>query len=172
MTDISPNAPQGTVTETNAVPSLDSIAAKMTAMRNETLRNQIRPTEQTETGSETSAEDSSPVAPDDAVPEIDVHEDEHIAEADLEAEAPQEEVSEDSTDSTDEELIDFIDFAETNPNAKFKFMRNGKEIVIDAKKAAAILGQGAAISEDARQLKIERAEFDEEQRFSYVHSSS
>lgn len=161
MTDISPNASQSTVTETNAVPSLDSIAAKMTAMRNETLRNQIRPTEQTETGSETSAEDSSPVAPEDAVPEIDVHEDEHIAEADLEAEAPQEEVSEDSTDSTTEELIDFIEFAEDNPNAKFKFMRNGKEIVIDAKKAAAILGQGAAISEDARQLKIERAEFDE-----------
>ena len=160
MTDISPNSTPAAVTETNAVPSLDSIAAKMTAMRNETLRNQIRPTEQTETGSETSAEDSSPVAP-NAVPEIDVHEDEHIAEADLEAEAPQEEVSEDSTDSTTEELIDFIEFADSNPNAKFKFMRNGKEIVIDAKKAAAILGQGAAISEDARQLKIERAEFDE-----------
>lgn len=161
MTDISPNAPQGTVTDNNAVASLDSIAAKMTAMREQTLRNQIGATNPAEAGSETSAEDSSPVAPDDAVPEIDVHEDEHIAEADLEAEAPQEEVSEDSTDSTDEELIDFIDFAETNPNAKFKFMRNGKEIVIDAKKAAAILGQGAAISEDARQLKIERAEFDE-----------
>ena len=40
-------------------------------------------------------------------------------------------------------------------------MRNGKEIEIDAKKAAAILGQGAAISEDARQLKIQKAEFDE-----------
>ena len=161
MTDISPNAPQGTVTDNNAVASLDSIAAKMTAMREQTLRNQIGATNPAEAGSETSAEDSSPVAPDDAVPEIDVHEDEHIAEADLEAEAPQEEVSEDSTDSTNEELIDFIEFADTNPNAKFKFMRNGKEIVIDAKKAAAILGQGAAISEDARQLKIERAEFDE-----------
>ena len=40
-------------------------------------------------------------------------------------------------------------------------MRNGKEIEIDAKKAAAILGQGAAISEDARQLKIQRAEFED-----------
>jgi hypothetical protein len=40
-------------------------------------------------------------------------------------------------------------------------MRNGKEVVIDAKKAASILGQGAAISEDARQLKVERADFDE-----------
>jgi hypothetical protein len=60
-----------------------------------------------------------------------------------------------------EELIDFIEFAETNPNAKFKFVRNGKEIVIDAKKAAAILGQGGAIHEEARQLKVERSEFDE-----------
>lgn len=164
MTDISPNAPQGTVTDTNAVPSLDSIAAKMTAMRQEaqTMRNQIAGTESTETGSETSAEDSSPVAPEDAVPEVAETGDEYIDEANQETDSPsEEEVSPDSTDSTEEELIDFLDFAETNPNAKFKFMRNGKEIVIDAKKAAAILGQGAAISEDARQLKIERAEFDE-----------
>tara|TARA_R110002126_G_scaffold236344_3_gene379942 strand:- start:144 stop:941 length:798 start_codon:yes stop_codon:yes gene_type:complete len=40
-------------------------------------------------------------------------------------------------------------------------MKNGKEVIVDAKKAAAILGQGGAIHEDARQLKIERAEFDE-----------
>lgn len=159
MTDISPNAPTSTVTETNAVASLDSIAAKMTAMREQTLRNQIGATKPTETGSEDSAEDSSPVAP-DAVPEVAETSDEHIEEADLETEAPQE-VSEESTDSTNEELIDFLEFAEDNPNAKFKFMRNGKEIVIDAKKAAAILGQGAAISEDARQLKVERSEFDE-----------
>ena len=42
--------------------------------------------------------------------------------------------------------------------AKMTAMR---EVVIDAKKAAAILGQGSAIHEEARQLKIERAEFDE-----------
>ena len=163
MNDISPNAPESAVTETNAVPSMDSIAAKMTAMREQTLRNQIRATDETETGSEDSAENSSPVAP-DAVPEVAETSDEHIEDANLEAEAPQEEVSEASPDSTNEELIDFIEFAEDNPNAKFKFMRNGKEIVIDAKKAAAILGQGAAISEDARQLKIEKAEFDEYQK--------
>jgi hypothetical protein len=40
-------------------------------------------------------------------------------------------------------------------------MKNGKEVVVDAKKAAAILGQGSAIHEEARQLKVERAEFDE-----------
>lgn len=162
MTDvISPNAPSA-VTEQSAVPSLDSIAAKMTAMRNETLRNQIRPTEQTATGQEGSAETSSPVAPDngDIEPEVVETLDNDIEQSNLESTAP-EEVSTDSTNSTSEELIDFIEFAETNPNAKFKFMKNGKEVVIDAKKAAAILGQGSAIHEEARQLKIERAEFDE-----------
>lgn len=161
MTDnISPNVPQGTVTETNAVPSLDSIAAKMTAMRNETLRNQIGATNQTETGTEDSAEDSSPVAP-NAVPEVGDTDDYNIDDSNHEADSPEEVTTDSNDNSTADELIDFIEFAETNPNAKFKFMKNGKEVVIDAKKAASILGQGSAIHEDARQLKIERAEFDE-----------
>ena len=158
MTDISPNATSA-VTDTNAVASMDSIAAKMTAMREQTLRNQIRPTNETETGSETSAEDSSPVVPD--VPEVDDLNTEVLDESNQETDSPSEEVSTESNDSTSEELIDFLEFAEDNPNAKFKFMRNGKEVIVDAKKAAAILGQGSAIHEDARQLKIERAEFDE-----------
>jgi len=37
---ISPNATSA-ATETNSVPSMDSIAAKMAAMRENTLRNQI-----------------------------------------------------------------------------------------------------------------------------------
>jgi hypothetical protein len=40
-------------------------------------------------------------------------------------------------------------------------MRNGKEMIIDAKRAAAILGQGGAIHEEARELKVQKAEFDE-----------
>jgi len=161
MTDnISPNVPQGTATETNAVPSLDSIAAKMTAMRETTLRNQIGATNSTETGTETSAEDSSPVAP-NAVPEVDDTETELFDDSNHEADSPEEVTTDSNDNSTSDELIDFIEFAETNPNAKFKFMKNGKEVVIDAKKAASILGQGSAIHEEARQLKIERAEFDE-----------
>jgi hypothetical protein len=164
MTDtISPNTPVGAVTESPAVPSLDSIAAKMTAMRESTLRNQIGATNQTATGVDGEAEEpSSPVANDssDAMPEVDdIYAPEEASDG-QEADAP-EEVSTDSNDSSADELIDFIEFAETNPNAKFKFMKNGKEVVIDAKKAAAILGQGSAIHEEARQLKIERAEFDE-----------
>jgi len=154
--EISPNSPQTAATESSAVPSLDSIAQKMTAMR-----NQIRPTEQTATGQSDSAETQSPVAPsNNAEAEVD---DIFVPEgaSDIqEPEAPAE-VSNSSNESTADELIDFIEFADTNPNAKFKFMRNGKEVVIDAKKAAAILGQGSAIHEEARELKIQKAEFDE-----------
>ena len=64
-TTITPNTP-GAATEQSAVPSMDSIAAKMTAMREQTLRNQIRQQpEQTATGQEETAESSSPVAPSD-----------------------------------------------------------------------------------------------------------
>ena len=159
---ISPNTTSA-ATEQSAVPSMDSIAAKMTAMRAEAqaLRNQQATTVQTATGQDESAETSSPVAPsEEAEAEVADTSDEYIDDANQETDTP-EEVSTGSTDSTADELIDFIEFAETNPNAKFKFMRNGKEVVIDAKKASSILGQGAAISEDARQLKVERAEFDE-----------
>jgi len=160
MTDTTTTSPNPIAADTSqsAVPSLDSIAAKMTAMKSETLRNQIRPTEQTATGSDDSADDSNPVAPEGA--EVANSSDDEYASDNQEAEA-QETVSSDSTDSNADELIDFLEFADTNPNAKFKFMRNGKEVIVDAKKAAAILGQGSAIHEEARQLKIERSEFDE-----------
>jgi len=167
MNDISPNTDNGAVAEQSAVPSMDSIAAKMTAMREQTLRNQIRQNpEQAVAGADDTAEaSSSPVAPEDnSGAEIadTEHQQVEAADHDESQEAQSEEpVSDETSDSTAEELIDFLEFAETNPNAKFKFMRNGKEVVIDAKKAAAILGQGSAIHEEARQLKIERAEFDE-----------
>jgi hypothetical protein len=156
-TTLSPNAPQGTATEASAVPSLDSIAAKMTAMLDQ--RNQTRTTEQTATGQDDAAADSSPVAHNNDA-EVADSSDTDNASDNYEADA-QETVSPDSNNSSADELIDFLEFADTNPNAKFKFMRNGKEVVIDAKKAAAILGQGSAIHEEARELKIQRAEFDE-----------
>ena len=153
-----------TVPVENVSTGLDSIAQKMAAMRDQTLRNQIRATNPAEAGSSETAVAEAPVAPGSAVsdtnnvePEVDEPEAEY-AQGQDETDSPEEVTT---ADSTKEEIIDFIDFAETNPDAKFKFVRNGKEIVIDAKKAASILGQGAAISEDARQLKIERAEFDE-----------
>ena len=142
-----------------AVPSLDAIAEKMAAMQQETLRNQIRATEQTAPGSKEEAEVQEPVAPQ---PEDSTAIDEEYTDSDESVDPTPEQVSADNQDnSTADELIDFIEFAESNPNAKFKFMRNGQEIVIDAKKAASILGQGSAIHEEARQLKIQKSEFDE-----------
>jgi len=154
---------QVAATENNAVPSMDSIAAKMDAMKAMTLRNQMRSTDGTETGKSAEANAKTPVAPEGQEAEPEVADSSYDdLDSGTEEQDTQETVSEPTdADSTADELIDFIDFAETNPNAKFKFMRNGKEIVIDAKKAAAILGQGSAIHEDARQLKIQKAEFDE-----------
>ena len=163
----SPNLRVETVPVKEASTGLDAIAAKMAAMRNVAERNRPQQPEQAETGSSEVATEESPVVPEGVAesdtdfvePEVDATEDSSV-DANEEVDAP-EEVS--SADSSQADIIDFLEFAEENPNAKFRFKRNGKEIEIDAKKAAAILGQGAAISEDARQLKVERAEFDEYQ---------
>lgn len=160
-----PNLQPETVPVVEASTSLDAIAAKMAAMRG-AGRNQTEQPDGNGTGSSGVATPQRPVAP-EAVnidsetetlePEIEAT----VAEDGESIEEPEvpEQVS--TGDSTEAEIIDFLEFAEENPNAKFRFKRNGKTIEIDAKKAAAILGQGAAISEDARQLKVERAEFDE-----------
>ena len=164
-TTITPNStdPVGDAANVNpAVPSLDSIAEKMAVMRQQTERNQLRATEQTATGTE--EESLKPVAHASVEPEVADASDTDIDSDNYEADAqdtPDEPVSPDSNNSTADDLIDFVEFAETNPNARFKFMKNGKEVVIDAKKAASILGQGGAIHEEARQLKVEKAEFDE-----------
>jgi hypothetical protein len=98
--------------------------------------------------------------PSSVEPEVDSFESQDSEAAIDDGQAPSDEqVS--TQDSTQQEIIDFLEFADENPNAKFKFMRNGKEMVIDAKRAAAILGQGGAIHEEARELKIQKAEFDE-----------
>lgn len=158
LTPNSPDPVQAAATDNPAVPSMDSIAQKMAVMREQTQRNQIRASQDTATG--TAEESAEPVAPESEVPEVADASDTDFDSDNLSADAP-EEVSTDDTNSSADELIDFIEFAETNPNAKFRFLKNGKEVVIDAKKAASILGQGGAIHEEARQLKVERSEFDE-----------
>ena len=157
-TTTSPNTDSGAVTGQSAV-SDGAIAQKMAAMLD--LRNQTRTTAQPATGQGESADTSSPVAPsENAEAEVGDTNDNSNVSDNQETDSPQE-VTTGSNESSAEDLIDFIEFADTNPNAKFKFMRNGKEVVIDAKKAAAILGQGSAIHEEARELKIQKAEFDE-----------
>jgi hypothetical protein len=106
-------------------------------------------------------------APDPVVPEED---DSSSVEPEIDSATSEDSDSNDDGDAPDEvstqdsskqDVIDFIEFATENPDAKFKFMRNGKEMIIDAKRAASILGQGGAIHEEARELKIQKAEFDE-----------
>lgn len=168
-TTVAPNTEASAATQQNAIPSLDSIAAKMTAMRSNTQRNQMRQSEdENATGQPATADAESPVAPQSEEysdqPEV-VSDEAEYSEGTEESYAQDEPVSEEQTsDTTGDELIDFIEFADTNPNAKFRFMRNGKEVVIDAKKAAAILGQGGAIHEEARELKVQRSEFEEYER--------
>lgn len=164
MTEATITAPKtdSPASSENSIPSLDAIAAKMTAMRESAQRN--RPSEPVadRTGDVVEADDS-PVAP-EAEPEVaDLATPE--AEAASDPDAQPDAVSADTDeDTTSGELIDFLEFAESNPTAKFRFMRNGQEVIIDAKKAAAILGQGSAIHEEARQLKIQRSEFEEYER--------
>ena len=179
---ITPNADNSTATVDNASAMDQGIYEKMTAMRELTQRNQLQNPKTGEAGESAEAIAEAPVAPNE--PKITSAEDRNIdnytaetdpqdqstVDSDLDTEDPDDVSAEDPVsavskeNSSDDDLIDFIDFAETNPNAKFKFMRNGKEVVIDAKRAAAILGQGGAIHEEARQLKIEKAEFDEFKR--------
>jgi hypothetical protein len=162
MNNDMPNA-TSTANAENAVPSLDQIASKMAAMRQTAQRNPLSATEQPATGDSAQAVAETPVAPDQPeIAEPNAPLEELATEFQTPEESESDQVSEEtSANSTTDELIDFIEFAETNPQAKFKFMRNGKEVVVDAKRAAAILGQGGAIHEEARQLKIERSEFDE-----------
>lgn len=162
----SPNVSDAATTN-NSVSGLEAIAQKMAAMR-----NQVPATTPAETGSEGSAKKPvAPVAPEGSevlsdddtesvTPEVAGDESElHDATDDSQAPA-----DEQVSDTEPSEIIDFLEFAETHPNAKFKFMRNGKEVEIDAKKAASILGQGAAISEEARELKVRKSELDEYER--------
>ena len=163
----SPNVTDAATTN-NSVSGLDAIAQKMAAMR-----NQVPAITPAETGSEGSAKKpNAPVAPEGSevltdddtesvTPEIAGDESELHDDATDDSQAP---AAEQVSDTEPSEIIDFLEFAETHPNAKFKFMRNGKEVEIDAKKAASILGQGAAISEEARELKVRKSELDEYER--------
>lgn len=159
-----PNLQPETVPIKEASTGLDQIAAKMAAMRNAAGRNQPQQPAEAATGVSDVATEETPVAPGEILNDTDTVEPEIDATAAQYDESTEESVAPEEVstgDSTQADIIDFLEFAEENPNAKFRFKRNGKTIEIDAKKAAAILGQGAAISEDARQLKVERAEFDE-----------
>jgi hypothetical protein len=72
----------------------------------------------------------------------------------------------DNAEATDgvTEAVNFLDFAKENPDLTLRIPNKDAEggfIEITAEKAASILGQGSAIHENARKLKVERAELEE-----------
>lgn len=168
-----PNTTSGAAPIQTTTMSLEQqITEQLTAMRNQ---RSVKVNEHGESGvATTTAEVAIPEGESNEVVNTDASTVEpEIAEPTTKLDAPTEEsetpdtrvidedaVADDNSNELDD-VIDFMELANENPNAKFKFIRNGKEMIIDAKKAAAILGQGGAIHEDARQLKIEKADFDE-----------
>jgi len=76
------------------------------------------------------------------------------------------ESSEETDEATDgvTDPVNFLEFAEQNPDMLWRIPNKDAEggfIEIPVSKAAAILGQGSAIHENARKLKAERADFEE-----------
>lgn len=74
--------------------------------------------------------------------------------------------SEEDSEATDgvTDAVNFLEFAEQNPDMMWRIPNkdaDGGFIEIPVSKAAAILGQGSAIHENARKLKAERADFEE-----------
>jgi hypothetical protein len=90
-------------------------------------------------------------------------------------EAEPEDSAVETTDSVDSEepdeatdgvtdAVNFLEFAEANPDMLWRIPNkdaDGGFVEIPVSKAAAILGQGSAIHENARKLKAERADFEE-----------
>lgn len=151
MSDVIANA---TATEqTGSVNPADAIAAMIAANR----RNSPQPdgSSPPPAGQEEAQAESPEAAPvEDAEPE------------DGHAETQETVNSEDAEDSADgvNDAVDFLEFAAQNPKVLLKIPNKDAEggfVEMTAQKAAAILGQGGAIHENARKLKTERADFEE-----------
>ena len=150
MSDVIANA---TATEqTGAVNPADAIAAMIAANKRNVpqVESTAPPAGQVEAQAETPE-----AAPDEeAEPENGTTEATETVDAENEDEA---------TDGVTEP-VNFLEFAEQNPDMMWKIPNKDAEggfIEIPVSKAAAILGQGSAIHENARKLKTERADFEE-----------
>lgn len=119
-------------------------------------RNRVARTAITIPAGESSAEpvQDSPVAPE--VPET-------VAAA-TDPEMTQETQVPESVNQETQDVINFLDFAKTNPQAKIRIPNKNAElgfVELSAEKAASILGQGSAIHEEQRQFKVRESEFRE-----------
>jgi type IV secretory pathway VirB10-like protein len=144
---------QSTATEqTGAVNPADAIAAMIAANK----RNAPQPESTTPPAGQAPEKSVAP----EAAPVEEAEPENSASETD---DAVDEENTEESTDGVNE-AVDFLEFAEQNPDMLWRIPNKDAEggfIEIPVSKAAAILGQGSAIHENARKLKTERADFEE-----------
>ena len=78
-------------------------------------------------------------------------------------ETADEEVAQEPSEG-DSSIVNFFEFADENPDLKFKIPNKNAEggfVELTAKKAATLLGQTSALDENSRKLKAERADFEE-----------
>jgi len=147
---VNPTVPE----QTGSVNPADAIAAMIAANR----RNNPQPD-----GSSPppAGQDEAQAASPEAAP---VKEAEPEDSNELTAETETQEEAEESTNEGVNEAVDFLEFAAQNPDVVLKIPNKDAEggfVELTAQKAAAILGQGSAIHENARKLKAEKAEFEE-----------
>ena len=137
--------------QTGAVNPADAIAAMIAANK----RNNPQPDSSSQTPAGQEANPSPEAAPVEGTePEDGI---------DIESEAVDSEESAEATDGVTD-AVNFLEFAEQNPDMMWRIPNKDAEggfIEIPVSKAAAILGQGSAIHENARKLKAEKADFEE-----------
>ncbi len=149
MSDVIANA---TATEQTGVNPVDAIAGMIAANR----RNNPQPEAVTPPAGQEEAKAESP----EATPEEGIEPEDGI---DGTTETVDSEDADEATDGVTEP-INFLEFAEQNPDMMWRIPNKDAEggfIEIPVSKAAAILGQGSAIHENARKLKAEKADFEE-----------
>lgn len=138
--------------QTGAVNPADAIAAMIAANK----RNVTQPDSEAPPAGQAEAQAKAP----EAAPDEEAEPEDSSIETD---EAVDEENEDEATDGVTEP-INFLEFAEQNPDMLWRIPNKDAEggfVEIPVSKAAAILGQGSAIHENARKLKTERADFEE-----------
>lgn len=149
MSDVIANA---TATEQTGVNPVDAIAGMIAANR----RNNPQPEAVTPPAGQEEAKAESP----EATPEEGLEPEDSI---DGTTETVDSEDADEATDGVTEP-INFLEFAEQNPDMMWRIPNKEAEggfVEIPVSRAAAILGQGSAIHENARKLKAEKADFEE-----------
>lgn len=153
MSDVSATAPA--TEQTGAANPADAIAAMIAANR----RNNPQPdgSQAPPAGQEEVKTESPEAAPNEEAEPEDGNVETKESEDSEAAETP-------TDDGVSDDAINFLEFAEANPDMLWRIPNKdapGGFVEVPVSKAAAILGQGSAIHENARKLKAEKAEFEE-----------